>query len=170
MSLPEGALALPIDALTAAAEDGDRDAQYRLGAARFREYQEQGNRAHLDAALRWLAAAAEQGHGLAQLKLGTMYEEGRGVIQDYAAAFEWFRQAAEQGEAEAMFRLGTMYEAGRGVPKDFVAAYVWLNLAAARGETRAEVHREQVRRLIPDDTITDAQKRSRALDRKLPRP
>jgi TPR repeat protein len=170
MSLPEGALALPIDALTAAAEDGDRDTQYRLGAARFQEYQEQGNRAAFDAALRWLTEAAEQGHALAQLQLGRMYEDGRGVIQDYAAAFEWFRQAAEQGEAEAMLRLGTMYEAGRGVPKDLVAAYVWLNLAAARGETRAEVPREEVRRLIPDDKLTEAQSHSRTLDRKLPRP
>ena len=32
-----------------------------------------------------------------------MYENGRGVRQDYAEAVKWYRQAAAQGFAEAQF-------------------------------------------------------------------
>ena len=39
-----------------------------------------------------------------------MYEEGRGVEQDYATAVEWFRKAADQGDANAQYNLGVMYE------------------------------------------------------------
>ncbi len=168
MPLPEGILTHQPDSLIAAAEDGDRDIQYRLGTTLFREYQEQASQAALDAAMRWLTKAAEQGHARAQLQLGEIYENGRGVIQDYKAAIEWYRQAAEQGEAEAMFRLGKMYQVGRGVSKDSVEAYVWLNLAGSRGEIRAELPREHVRRLILDK-IDDAQSRSRTLNLEIPR-
>jgi TPR repeat protein len=34
-----------------------------------------------------------------------MYDEGRGVPQDYAAAASWFRKAAEQG-MRAMREIG----------------------------------------------------------------
>ncbi len=164
----EDALSPTTDALLATTEDGDRDTQYRLGAALFRDYQEQDSQAALDAALQWLTKAAEQGHPRAQFQLGEINEKGRGVIQDYMAAIEWFRQAAEQGDAESMFRLGRMYQTGRGVRKDSVEAYVWLNLAGSRGETRAELPREHVRRLILDK-ITEAQHRSRTLNSEIPR-
>ena len=166
-TLLDSELVQATDALTTAAENGDPDAQYSLGYALFREYLEQESREALLAARRWLTEAAEQGHTRAQLQLGKMYEKGRGVIQDNVVAFEWFRQAAEQGEAEAMLWLGRMYEGEHGIPKDLITAYVWLNLAAARGETKAEVHRDMVRLRIPDK-ITDAQKRSRILDREIP--
>ena len=43
---------------------------------------------------------AEQGDATAQFNLGTMYDSGRGVRQDYAEAFRWYRKVAEQGVAE----------------------------------------------------------------------
>lgn len=163
----ESVLSPPTDVLIATAEAGDRDAQYHLGAAFYREYREQDSQASLDVGLVWLTKAAKQGHARAQFQLGEIYEKGRGVIQDYTAAVEWLQQAAMQGEAEAMFRLGRMYQTGRGVPKDFVEAYVWLNIAGSRGETRAELPREHVHRLILDK-ITEAQHRSRTLNREIP--
>ena len=44
-----------------------------------------------------------------------MYEDGRGVPQDYAVAANWFRKAAVLDNATAQFNLGRMYENGRGV-------------------------------------------------------
>ena len=48
-------------------------------------------------ALKWLRAAADQGHPLAQTKLGIMYEDGEGVPQDRVLAHMWFSLAAAQG-------------------------------------------------------------------------
>ena len=57
--------------------------------------------------------AAEQGHALAQRRLGARYEAGRGgLAKDEARAVELWRQAAEQGDADAQFFLGVMYATG----------------------------------------------------------
>ncbi len=61
-----------------------------------------------------------------------MYDNGRGVPQDYAETLKWYRKAAEQGHASAQYNLGFMYDNGRGVPQDYVQAHVWFNLAASR--------------------------------------
>ena len=45
---------------------------------------------------------AEQGDATAQFDLGFMYENGKGVPQDYAEATKWYRKAAAQGNAEAI--------------------------------------------------------------------
>ena len=74
---------------------------------------------------------AEQGVAAAQYNLALMYDNGYGVLQDYAEAVEWYRKAAEQGYAWAQNNLGGMYHEGHGVPQDYVQAYMWLNLAVA---------------------------------------
>ena len=61
--------------------------------------------------------AAEQGDAVAQYKLGVMYYDGSGVLQDYAEAVKWYREAAEQGHAIAQNSLGQMYDLGQGVPQ-----------------------------------------------------
>ena len=56
-----------------------------------------------------IAEAAEQGDAEAQRALGLMYDNGRGVPQDYVEAIVWYRRAAEQGDAGAQLFLGNMY-------------------------------------------------------------
>ena len=63
-----------------------------------------------------------------------MYENGRGVPQDYAAAVSWYRKAAEQGRAYAQGALANMYYFGRGVPQDYAAAVSWCRKAADQGD------------------------------------
>lgn len=45
------------------------------------------------AALQLLRPLAEQGDATAQTWLGVMYDEGKGVPQDYAEAVRWYRLA-----------------------------------------------------------------------------
>ena len=53
------------------------------------------------AARSWYRKAAEQGLAKAQLNLGVMYANGRGVPQDYVQAHMWWNLSAAQGDADA---------------------------------------------------------------------
>jgi len=70
--------------------------------------------------------SAEQGNLLAQSNLASIYNEGKGVPQDYAEAAKWYRRTAENDTVEkgpillkpqAAHSLGMLYEKGLGLPK-----------------------------------------------------
>ncbi|WP_025322791.1 tetratricopeptide repeat protein [Deferrisoma camini] len=166
--LPALDVELTGEALRAAAERGDPEAQHRLGLELLQTFREEGDPAVLAEAVHLLKEAAGRGNPRSQLVLGALYENGRGVIQDFREAAGWYRRAAENGEADAMLRLGLMAEAGRGMDRDLVEAYVWLNLAAARGATEAEIRREAVRRQLTLQQVARGQDRCRALDTRIP--
>ena len=119
----------------AAAEQGNADAQARLGWMYDNGLgvPEDGVRAFA-----WYRKAAEQGNAIAQNNLGLMYEKGSGVLQDYAQAVVWYRRAAEQGNAMAQSNLGLMYEKGLGVLRDYVQAVAWYRKAAEQGNATAQ--------------------------------
>ena len=81
---------------------------------------------------------ANRGDAEAQTYLGFLYDNGRGVPQDYARAQQWWEQAAAQGNAWAQFNLGVLYDNGRGVPQDYAKARQWYEQAAARGNAWAQ--------------------------------
>ena len=113
-----------------------------------------------------LVHSAEQGDASAQVALGSMYADGRGVPQDGVAAVAWYCRAAEQGNASAQVSLGALYsDGGSGVPQNLVEGHTWLNLAASRltGEQREEAvtARDRVaERMTPAD-LSEAQHRAR---------
>lgn len=84
--------------------------------------------------------AADQGESDAQRMLGILYQDGRGVAQDYREAMKWYRKAAARGDGEAQTRLGLMYLAGEGVPKDMSEASRWLLMAAENGDFEGQVY------------------------------
>ena len=61
--------------------------------------------------------------------LGQMYEEGRGVPQNFAQALRWYEKAAAAGSAPAMTKLGIFYEKGLLVEKDYDEAMRWFEKA-----------------------------------------
>lgn len=77
--------------------------------------------------------AADSGDSDAQNKLGFMYDQGKGVPQDYAEAVKWYRLSAEQGDASAQYNLALMYDRGDGVSSDPFEAAKWHRLAAGQG-------------------------------------
>lgn len=83
-----------------------------------------------------LSAAAEQGDAAAQMELGRRYEQGDGVVQNFARAASWYAKAAEAGTLEAANRLGRFHHAGLGVARDIPRAISLLERAAESG--RAE--------------------------------
>lgn len=109
--------------------------------------------------------AAEQGNAVAQAKLGVMYEEGKGVPQDYVQAVSWYRKAAEQGDAKGQSLLGFMYALGQGVPKNPVIAYALLNIAGAQGFKDAIEGRDLALKGLPPEQVARAQALSQELIR-----
>ena len=87
------------------------------------------------AALRELAESED---AAAQAELGERYEDGRGVVQNYAVAVSWFRRAAEQGYAAGQSALGAMYFSGRGARHDDEEALRWFRRAAEQNSARGQ--------------------------------
>ena len=83
---------------------------------------------------------AEDGAPKPQFNLGLMYDNGRGVAQNYGEALKWYRKAAEQGYALAQFNLGGMYYEGRGVPQDDKKAVKWYRKAAEQDYTSTQLN------------------------------
>jgi len=82
---------------------------------------------------------AEHGDAQAQLSLGTMYANGRGVGPDMLKAAKWHRKAAEQGLARAELRVAYEYANGLGVKPDHLEAVRWLRRAADQGLADAQL-------------------------------
>jgi len=82
---------------------------------------------------------ADQGDETAEGLLGRMYDEGRGVPQDYEQAAVWYRRSAEQGFAPSQDALGRMYYLGHGVPQNYASAVVWLQRAADQRWANAQL-------------------------------
>ncbi len=81
----------------------------------------------------WIRSAAESGLSAAQVRLGRLLLEGRGLPQDRAAAFFWFQRAAGQRDADAMNMVGRCYELGWGVTIDLSQAAVYYRSSAEAG-------------------------------------
>ena len=89
-------------------------------------------------AARDFRALAAQGNAIAQMMLGEMYHEGKGVPQDDVQAMAWIRNAAIQGLPEAQRKLGMLYFNGQGTARDYKQAAAWYRNAAAKGDADAQ--------------------------------
>ncbi len=111
-------------------------------ALRQAQAYEQGNGVEQDdaAAVRFYKEAAERGNSEAQLRLGILYRQRKGVQEEFRnksrfsfgktafdflfsskmdqEAFRWLNAAAEQGVAEAQYYLAQFHEQGIGTNKN----------------------------------------------------
>ncbi|MBQ8271479.1 MAG: sel1 repeat family protein [Tidjanibacter sp.] len=81
--------------------------------------------------------AAEWGYAVAQVDLGILYCNGKGVAQDYSKAAYWFNQAAELGNIDAKYHLGLIYYYGEGVAQNYSTAADWWRKAAEQNHLGA---------------------------------
>ncbi len=65
--------------------------------------------------------------------LGSMYEEGKGVLRDYSRAFALYSKACDAGNEDGCNRLGVMYTTGRGVATDNLRAVKLYSKACEDG-------------------------------------
>jgi tetratricopeptide (TPR) repeat protein len=115
-----------------AARLGDADMQYRAGV----KYYDAGD---YKQAVELFFDAAKGGQRDAQINLGKMHEQGRGVKKDVATAFKWYYEAAKRGDKDAHYALGRMYEHGRGVEKNRPEALRLYGIATSLGCEEAQM-------------------------------
>lgn len=82
--------------------------------------------------------AAQMGDVDAQVKMGMLFQEGKGLDQNDKEAFFWYKKAADQGNMNALSFLAVMYEEGRGTEKDLKQAAVAYKQAADKGSGTAQ--------------------------------
>lgn len=115
-------------------------------------------------AVELLTLAAGQDDNYAQVILGEMLLEGKGVPIDWRSGTEWIRKSANAGFPPAQFRLGVIYLVGdESTPKNEIEALAWFILAAEAGSETARVFRDERTQSLGHEAAYQAVKRSRTL-------
>ncbi len=81
--------------------------------------------------------AARLGSLAAMNRLGVMYQDGDGLVQDKDIARFWYSRAARHGSAEAMNHLGMLFSYTRGFPSNYPVALYWFKRSAKLGNAEA---------------------------------
>jgi uncharacterized protein len=113
-------------------------------------------------ASQFLHDAAESGYGEALFMLGSMYQTGIGVPQDYSEATKWYKLAVEAGAEKA---CGYLAKASL-LAGDYVSAHEWFNLTAAEGDNSAANSRDEVAKLMTAAQVVTAQQLAREVSTK----
>jgi len=118
------------------AEQGGSNAQYYLGNAYWKEWDNENH--NQEQAIEWWQKAAEQRHLIAQYNLGIAYKNGFGVTEDCEKALQWLRKVAEHDKENdplvisAQYRLGKMFKDGLGkCSQNLQEAEYWFSKAYA---------------------------------------
>lgn len=85
-----------------------------------------------------LREQAHAGDATAQILLGLVYSEGRGVTRDITRARYWFTEATEQGDMRAAFLLGVSYLDHEPTELKLAVAERWIKYAARGGNSTAQ--------------------------------
>jgi uncharacterized protein len=93
-------------------------------------------------AVQILQPLADKGNALAQLQLGMLYYNGKGVKENEKLAIDLLTKSANQGNVEAMLQLGNAYTFGNETAKlvadPDVEAARWYFKAASAGNADAQ--------------------------------
>ena len=85
-------------------------------------------------AIAFFKIAAQLGHMLAQMAVGSYYY----ALNDCYEAIKWIGMAAELGNAEALFNMGIFYLEGMGCDQDMEKCASYLHRAARRRHPEAQ--------------------------------
>jgi len=105
------ALSTDVDEIMKNADQGQADAQYRLGTIYYEGFEDILSYKEVR---KWYRKAADQGHPEAQYALAAMHEHGRGAPSDYEkAARKWYTKAADRDLRPVHVFKGVVWELGR---------------------------------------------------------
>ncbi|HRE32646.1 MAG TPA: tetratricopeptide repeat protein, partial [Candidatus Berkiella sp.] len=92
---------------------------------------------NMNSAWYWYEQAANNGHRLAQARLGDRYFYGQGTSVSIPDAIHWYSAAGDQGYLPAQVRLGDIYFDGIYCEQDFTQAAYWYHLGALQGDAHS---------------------------------
>jgi localization factor PodJL len=150
VNLPEA-----VKYLTAAANQGQAVAQYRLGTLYERG---QGVPADGAKAAHWYQASAGQGNRKAMHNLAVAYASGSIGKKNMPEAARWFAKAAALGLSDSQFNLAVLYERGDGVPQSLLDAFKWYSIAATSGDAESKARVTVLQSQLSDADRATAQK------------
>lgn len=120
--------------LLVAAKGGDIEAQYKLGGYFSSSVYSTFKTRDIKQAIYWYKIAAENGHWVAQLRLGTLYMNSDEIPHDYIKAKKWLLLADKQDKPGATNWLGYIYlKGGFGVKQNYSEAIKWFERTAKLG-------------------------------------
>ncbi len=117
------------------AQTGDVAALTNIGDLYY--YGARGMPRDLGASFDHYQRAADSGNSGALAKVGSMYQKGEGVTQNYTKAVEAFNSSAQLNDAKGHNGLAYMHYYGRGVPQNYTAALESFEAAALAGNSDA---------------------------------
>lgn len=194
ITLPESSLTAEMSTplakeLQRKAEQGDRDAQYKLGEIYTLEAENEvdldtddqlllyklksARNEKLKQAFQWYLKAAKQGHARAQYQVGDLLRVGISTWDNTEDYFSWNLKAAQQGVAEAQEAVGHLYSDGysyqnRNLPPNPSESFKWYLKAAQQGRELAQLRVGQAfehGRGVPEDNKEAAKWYAKAADR-----
>lgn len=112
-------------------EERKADAAFEMG---MRYKDGDGVEPNAEKAVAYFKIAAELGHVLAQMAVGSYYY----ALNDCYEAIKWISMAAELGNAEALFNLGVFYMEGMGCDQDMELSAKYFHRAARRRHPEAQ--------------------------------
>ena len=91
-------------------------------------------------AIRWYTFAAHNGDSRAQYNLGSIYEKGKIIPQNYEEAIKYHQMSVANNNPHrgAQFRLGILHYYGHGVIEDHTKAIEFMRLSADQGCSMAQ--------------------------------
>lgn len=125
--------------LAALANNGDPDAQYRLGQLTEKGI---GTKRDVDKAIALYKQAADHNVVGAGVRLGEIYLRGDLVLPDGVLAQAYLERAAYQGSPSAAMLMGQLYSGATGRSPDLVDAYAWSEVAVIEGSRFASSERD----------------------------
>lgn len=140
--------------LQQASDSGNPDAAFQLALMSLEGWNE--SPPDMEEAVRLFRAAANEGHVQAQNNLGSMYENGEGVAQDYQQARQWYEKAAAEGESYAVNNLGALYAKGLGVEQDLATAIEMFIESAGKGNALARRNLDALIDALPATRVTSS--------------
>ena len=81
---------------------------------------------------------ALSGDGAAELQVGLLLSEGRGVVKNDKEAALWFKKGAQHGNVEAEYHYGNALFKGVGVLQNYKDAIYWIEKSARSGYVKAQ--------------------------------
>jgi TPR repeat protein len=141
--------------LESLAVNNNAEAQFRLG--RMFEIGTAEGAPDIEKAAAWYKKAAASGIARAKARLGHIYLEGVGVLQNFAKARTYLSQAADDGDPGAQFDLARLWEHGWGGEKNLPTAYAWFEYAARQGFEPAVKARDRLLKSLNLDQIAEGQ-------------